>query len=72
MLLMQLAKEVPDFRPQDPLHRDRLGRDHMHVEVPRAKRRGHLQADEARADHHRAFRRQGLGKQGAAVRQVRR
>ena len=45
----------------------RLRPDDMHVDIARAQRGRHLEADEARADHHRPLRRQRLGDEGAAV-----
>ena len=55
MLLVQLADEVAHLRPEHAFERTLLGRDHMHLELARAQRGRDFEADEARADHHRAF-----------------
>ena len=67
VLLVEFADELPDVRAQDLLHGNGFRRDHMHVDIARAQRCRHLEADEARADHHRSLRSQRLGDQGAAV-----
>ena len=54
MLLMELADEIPDLRSQDFLHRNCLGPDHMHFDIPGTERGRHLETDEAGADHHGA------------------
>jgi hypothetical protein len=50
--LMKLTEEIPYLRSQDLLHRDFFWCDHLHIDVPRAQRCGHLQADEASAENH--------------------
>jgi len=54
MLLMQSANESSDLWAQYFLHRNRIGRDHMHFDIAGTKRRRHLKTDETGADHHRA------------------
>jgi hypothetical protein len=66
---METAEIISHLWPEDFLHQGRLGPDHLHVDVPGAKRRRDLQADEARADHHGALRHERLGDERAAVRQ---
>ena len=56
VLLVQRAHEVAERGAEDALQRPRLGRDDVHLEVARAQRRGHLEADEARADDDGALR----------------
>ena len=67
VLLVQRAHEVAELGAEDALHRPRLGRDHMHLDVAGAQRRGDLEADEARADHDRALGVLRIGDDGAAV-----
>ena len=51
-ILMESADEAPDLGSQNLLHRNRLGPDHMDVDIPAAERGRHLEADKARANHH--------------------
>ena len=55
MLLVQLADEVTHLRPEHAFERTLLGRHHVHLELARAQRGRDFEADEARADHHRAL-----------------
>ena len=67
IVLVQSTDEIPDFRPQNPLHRTRLRCDNSDIELARAERRSHLKTDEAGANHDCARRRQRLGDQCATV-----
>ena len=69
MILMELAQEIADLRPQHFLHQDRLGPDYVDFDVPGTKRRRHFQANEAGADNNRTLCRQSAGDQSAAVSQ---
>ena len=69
MILMELAQEIPDLRPQHFLHQDRLGPDHVDFDIPGTKRRRYFQANEAGADHNRALCHQSAGDKRAAVSQ---
>jgi hypothetical protein len=68
IVLMELADEPSDIRSEDPLHRNCFAPDHMHIDVPCAKRCGHFKSDEARADHHGLPRCQSFGDKGLTVR----
>ena len=67
MLLVHLADEGAELGAHDPAERHRVGADHVHLEIARAQRSGHLQADEAGADHDRAPGGLRSGDDGAAV-----
>ena len=55
MLLVQRLDELAEVAPHHALERKHFGRDDIHraVRIARAKRRGDLEADEARADDDR-------------------
>ena len=67
VLLVDRPHEPADLGSHDPLHRDRLGRDDVHLQLPRPQRGGDFEPDKAGADDHRAARRRGLRDDGAAV-----
>jgi hypothetical protein len=67
IILMELADKLSDIRSEDPLHRNRFAPDHMHINVPGAKRCCHFKSDEACADHHGSPRCQSFGDKGATV-----
>ena len=67
VLLVELADEIADIRPEDVFHRDRVRCDHVRIDIARAQRRRHLEADEARANHYRPLRNECLRDKGAAV-----
>ena len=69
MILMELAQEIADLRPQHFLHQDRLGPNHVDFDVPGTKRRRYFQANEAGADYDRTLCHQSAGDQSAAVSQ---
>ena len=69
MLLVEAADERADLDAHRFRQRDRVGRDDGHLDLARAKRRGDLESDEARAKDHRAFAFLGLGDDRAAVAQ---
>jgi hypothetical protein len=69
MIFMELAQEIADLRPQDFLHQDRLGPDHVDFNIPGTKRRRHFQANEAGADYDRTLCHQSAGDQRATVSQ---
>ena len=51
MLLMQRANELPHVMAEDALHRNRLRRGDMDLDLARPQRRCNLKPDEARAEH---------------------
>jgi hypothetical protein len=55
-LLVQAAHEIGERGTEHPLHRPLFRRHHVHLDLACAQRRGSLETDEARADHHRAAR----------------
>lgn len=54
MLLVEAANEVAQLRTQHAFERAPLGPDHVHLDPPRAERRGDLESHEARAQDDRA------------------
>ena len=50
MLLVQSPNKVADIGAKDFFNRNGLGPDHLHVDIARAQRRGHLKTDEACTD----------------------
>jgi hypothetical protein len=67
MPLVERADESANLRSQDLQHRDGFRGDDVYGHVPRAKRRGHLEPDEARADHNSPLRDQRFGDQRTTV-----
>ena len=67
VLLVQRADEIAELRSEHAFERALLRRDDMHLDVARAQRRRGFEADEARADHHRALGGFRLRDDGAAV-----
>ena len=67
VFFMEVADETPDLRAEDLLHGTGLPSDHAHPDVARAKRRRHLETDEAGTDHDCPLRFRRPGDQGAAV-----
>ena len=49
MLLMKRLDETSEVRPEDLLHRDGIGSDHVYLDAAGPERGGDFQADEARA-----------------------
>ena len=64
---MQRAHEVAHVGAEDALHRPRLGRNDMDLDLAGAQRRRDLEPDEARADHDRALGILGIGDDGAGI-----
>src|SRR5262249_50848460 len=52
VLLVDLADHVAQLRADDSLERSRLGAHDVDLHLAGAERRGHLETDEARAEHH--------------------
>ncbi len=67
VLLVDLANEAAELTPHNALHWNGLGRDNVHLEVPRAQRGRDFKPDEACADYHSALRRLRLLDDGTAV-----
>ena len=67
VLLMQGADEIAHLRPQHALHRPRLRRHDMDLDLARAQRRRDLKADETGADHDGAARAVGGCDDRAAI-----
>ena len=67
MLFVQRPDKIAKLRPEHTFERPFLGRHHVNLDLASAQRRGSFEADETRADYHRAFGRLGLSDNCAAV-----
>ncbi len=67
MCLVQRAHEISQRRPEHPLHRPRLGRDDMNLDLAMPQSGGRFEPDEARADNDGAAPFPGASDQIAAV-----
>ena len=56
MFLVEPPDHRADLASQNPLHRYPVGRDHIHMHIPRTQRRRDFQPDEAGPDHYGIFR----------------